>query len=311
MELKYIVYLTINLCNGKFYIGVHRTNPKVFDGYIGCGVYRLSNANKSFAFHKAVRKYGYEKFQRTIIREFPDTPEGRQLAYSLEAELITPTLLKSRTCYNTSVGGRGGINPTIIKPVYQFTLDGKLLNTFFSIGEAAKNVNPANSECAKQAIKNNCAGRTKSAFGFVWSRTQVATNKEGLKQRAVAQYTLSGKFLRYFDSIEEASAAMQCGTIWQAIHKHYQAAGYQWKYYTGDPSDIPPLINNGAKNPKVPIIMKTLKGEFIGEFESAQVCAKTRADLNLKTSQINRVLNRTMKSHRGFVFTFKKDEDIV
>jgi hypothetical protein len=40
MELKYIVYITINLCNGKFYIGVHKTNPDVFDGYIGNGIYR-------------------------------------------------------------------------------------------------------------------------------------------------------------------------------------------------------------------------------------------------------------------------------
>ncbi|MGN0966104.1 MAG: hypothetical protein ACI4OP_00710 [Candidatus Coprovivens sp.] len=40
--MAYIVYITINLCNGKFYIGVHRTNPEVFDGYIGCGIYRES-----------------------------------------------------------------------------------------------------------------------------------------------------------------------------------------------------------------------------------------------------------------------------
>ena len=42
MEIKYIVYITINLCNGKLYIGVHKTNPDVFDGYIGNGIYRQS-----------------------------------------------------------------------------------------------------------------------------------------------------------------------------------------------------------------------------------------------------------------------------
>lgn len=41
MELKYIVYITINLCNGKFYIGVHKTNPEVFDNYIGLGALNL------------------------------------------------------------------------------------------------------------------------------------------------------------------------------------------------------------------------------------------------------------------------------
>jgi hypothetical protein len=37
---KYIVYCTTNLVNNKIYIGVHKTtNPSVFDGYIGNGVY--------------------------------------------------------------------------------------------------------------------------------------------------------------------------------------------------------------------------------------------------------------------------------
>lgn len=37
---KYIVYCTVNLINGKIYVGVHKTdNPDKFDGYIGNGVY--------------------------------------------------------------------------------------------------------------------------------------------------------------------------------------------------------------------------------------------------------------------------------
>ena len=67
--MKYIVYITINLCNGKFYIGVHRTNPNTFDGYIGCGIYRASQATKDYTLHKAVRKYGYENFKRTIMKK--------------------------------------------------------------------------------------------------------------------------------------------------------------------------------------------------------------------------------------------------
>ena len=38
INIKYIVYLTVNTANKKIYIGVHRTNVNTFDGYIGCGV---------------------------------------------------------------------------------------------------------------------------------------------------------------------------------------------------------------------------------------------------------------------------------
>lgn len=48
MELKYIVYITINLCN----------------------------ATGDYPLHRAVRKYGYENFKRTTIKIFDDTEEG-------------------------------------------------------------------------------------------------------------------------------------------------------------------------------------------------------------------------------------------
>ena len=44
--MKYIVYLTTNLKSqidgiNRIYVGVHGTeNPNIFDGYIGCGIYR-------------------------------------------------------------------------------------------------------------------------------------------------------------------------------------------------------------------------------------------------------------------------------
>ena len=116
--MKYIVYITINLCNGKFYIGVHRTNPNTFDGYIGCGIYRASQATKDYVLHKAVRKYGYENFKRTIIKIFPDNEEGRKQAFELEAILVNETLLKSKSTYNTALGGRESTTENLMKTVY-------------------------------------------------------------------------------------------------------------------------------------------------------------------------------------------------
>nr|DAU84760.1 MAG TPA: intron associated endonuclease [Caudoviricetes sp.] len=252
MELKYIVYLTINLCNGKFYIGVHKTNPNVFDGYIGCGVYRQSNASKKQAFHSAVRKYGYDKFKRTTLRIFPDTEEGKKAAYNLEKELVTSTVLKSKNCYNECVESLDSISPKYM------------------------------------------------------TSTAKELNNDRLKP--VAQYTLSGKFIRHFESMSEACTLLQCNTIYQAIINHYQAVGYQWRYFSGDCSDIEPLLKNKTVYQKSPIIMYDKKGIKIAEYKDSKDCVNHNP--NLRTNSINKVLKGVLRSHKRFVFKYK-DEDIV
>lgn len=308
MELKYIVYLTINLCNGKFYIGVHKTNPNVFDGYIGCGVYRQSNASKKQAFHSAVRKYGYDKFKRTTLRIFPDTEEGKKAAYNLEKELVTPTVLKSKNCYNECVGGSGGVSLKYMKGINQFDLNGNLLNSYDSVGQAAQSLNIQNVISVKQAIKNCLRGTTKTAYGFMWSRFSTIKKFTNDRLKPVAQYTLSGKFIRYFESMSEACILLQCNTIYQAIINHYQAVGYQWRYFFGDCSDIEPLLKNKTVYQKSPIIMYDKKGIKIAEYKDSKDCVNHNP--NLRTNSINKVLKGVLRSHKGFVFKYK-DEDIV
>ena len=303
--MKYIVYITINLCNGKFYIGVHRTNPNTFDGYIGCGIYRASQATKDYVLHKAVRKYGYENFKRTIIKIFPDNEEGRKQAFELEAILVNETLLKSKSTYNTALGGRETEN--LMKTVYMFDLNGNYLRSFKSAREAAAYIQPDNQDNARSAIKNNCLGTTSSSYGYFWSYTKEFTYKnECMKE--VAQYTINGKFLRTFKSITEAEVALSLNNIAQAIYKKGSAGGYQWRYFEGDTSDIPTLVNVKTKNLFLPIIMFDKSGKVIKKFDCVKQCVNEYPELS--ASQINRVLNKTIKSHKGYTFKYQ-DDDIV
>lgn len=303
--MKYIVYITINLCNGKFYIGVHRTNPNTFDGYIGCGIYRASQATKDYVLHKAVRKYGYENFKRTIIKIFPDNEEGRKQAFELEAILVNETLLKSKSTYNTALGGRETEN--LMKTVYMFDLNGNYLRSFKSAREAAAYIQPDNQDNARSAIKNNCLGTTSSSYGYFWSYTKEFTYKnECMKE--VAQYTINGKFLRTFKSITEAEVALSLNNISQAIYKKGSAGGYQWRYFEGDTSDIPTLVNVKTKNLFLPIIMFDKSGKIIKKFDCVKQCVNEYPELS--ASQINRVLNKTIKSHKGYTFKYQ-DDDIV
>lgn len=303
--MKYIVYITINLCNGKFYIGVHRTNPNTFDGYIGCGIYRASQATKDYVLHKAVRKYGYENFKRTIIKIFPDNEEGRKQAFELEAILVNETLLKSKSTYNTALGESTTEN--LMKTVYMFDLNGNYLRSFKSAREAAAYIQPDNQDNARAAIKNNCLGTTSSSYGYFWSYTKEFTYKnECMKE--VAQYTINGKFLRTFKSITEAEVALSLNNITQAIYKKGSAGGYQWRYFEGDTSDIPTLVNVKTKNLFLPIIMFDKSGKVIKKFDCVKQCVNEYPELSV--SQINRVLNKTIKSHKGYTFKYQ-DDDIV
>lgn len=309
MELKNILYITVNLCNGKFYFGVHRTNPEVFDGYIGDGIYRQSCATKDVAFHRAVRKYGYDNFRRTTIKIFPDTEEGRREALALEAEIVNNTLLKSKNCYNTLTGGGGGDQcPEQNKRVYQFDLKGNYLRSFVNVREAAEFIGHDDIFTTLKAIRNNCLNTSKSAHGYYWSYTKEFNYKNNDRLRKVAQYTISGKFLRYYDSLAEAERELQISTIDQAIRKKYTSGGYQWRYYEGDDSDISTLISLKNKNMVLPIKMFDKDMNFIKEYNCVNDCVKENPSLS--ASQINRVLNKIIKTHKGFIFTYK-DEDIV
>lgn len=126
--MKYIVYLTKNKKskvngNEKIYIGVHQTtDPNIFDGYIGCGVYVNQPSTYMYPktpFQYAVKKYGVEAFERTILYIFDSEKE----AYDKERELVDINFLKLSYTYNACLGGESYNN---YKPLYQFDLNGNL-----------------------------------------------------------------------------------------------------------------------------------------------------------------------------------------
>lgn len=92
----WIVYITTNTINGKFYIGVHeQDDPFTFDGYLGSGE----------KLHKAIAKYGKDKFVRETLFYFYTEEEAQKR----ESEIVTEDFVKDSSNYNVAVGG--GIPP--------------------------------------------------------------------------------------------------------------------------------------------------------------------------------------------------------
>lgn len=131
----YIVYLTINKNNRKFYIGVHKTDDDMFDGYIGNGINIFkpsTNKHPKTLFQKAVKKYGFDSFSRITL--FKDL--SMEDAYEIESLIVNEKFLLRNDVYNMKLGGI--VSPDCSKKIHQYDLNGKYLKSWGSIETAAK-----------------------------------------------------------------------------------------------------------------------------------------------------------------------------
>ena len=126
MEYEYIVYKTTNKINGKYYVGVHKTIKGITDSYIGNGITCENFKYKKYAFHSAVKKYGYKNFVRETLFTYPGTDEGMIEAYKKEAEIVNRDFIKNPMTYNECLGGRV---PSYVheRAVCQYDSDGNFI----------------------------------------------------------------------------------------------------------------------------------------------------------------------------------------
>lgn len=91
----YTVYKTVNLLNGEYYFGVHKTeNPK--DVYLGSGTY----------IKRAVAKCGEQNFRKEVLFTYLDAKS----AFGKEDELIQSYRGRDSLCKNLRKGGSGGFD---------------------------------------------------------------------------------------------------------------------------------------------------------------------------------------------------------
>jgi hypothetical protein len=265
-NFKFIVYETVNIINGKIYVGVHKTtNPDIFDGYIGCGVVvtRPSSYNKpKTAMQYAVNKYGTKNFKRTTLRVF-DTP---QEAYELESQIVTYEFINRSDTYNMKLGGSGGCLNYV--KVYQFDESGKLLKEWPSIIDAADFLNVSDT-AIRRAFENKG-----SCCGYFWSLTDDIKPEEYTmyKGQYCYQYNEDGKLIDSFESIQKA--AKETGIPKDAIQRAIKA-GYKTKGYYFDLK----LHESYQGQKKVSLKKKTLyvynlQGEFLAELKNSEEICK-------------------------------------
>lgn len=92
MYAYYILYCTVNLINGKLYVGAHCTNC-LNDGYLGSGK----------LLHHAIKKYGRDNFVRVNLEYFNNADD----LFLRENQLVNKNIVDSDEFYNIALGGTG------------------------------------------------------------------------------------------------------------------------------------------------------------------------------------------------------------
>lgn len=298
--MKYIVYETTNLINGKIYIGVHKTvNPEVFDTYLGCGVlstqpYTYNHPKTHFQF--AVKKYGPRNFRRKTLAVF-DTLEE---ASDLERELVNEDFLARNDVYNMILGGIDD-NFYIIVPCYQYDLKGNFIAEYESIKAASIEMN-----CHHSLIDHAIALKTKGK-GYFWTNTKIdkldiSTYNLGLNhQIPLYVYSKEGNLIQEFPNQTQASKSLN---ISPTVIKDCRIFGllYNDKYYFCEIKDTT-FSKARIRYIEGRSVCKYNgeTGEFIQKYNS-----QLEAEQDNPTSNISKAIRQKSICNAGFLWSLEE-----
>lgn len=300
-SLKYIVYCTMNIVNGKIYIGVHQTyTPWKFDGYLGNSAWinNPSSYNKGkFPIHAAILKYGTHNFKRQTLKVF----DNLQDALDLERWLVTEEFISQPNNYNATVGG--GLPPISDKKVNQFALSGEFIKTWKSEESIRQYFN------CKVSIAN-IINRKRNFAGYFWAFTDtinVEEYKKVMKGGFIDQYNLNGDYITSYKSTNIASQQLDIdfAKLTRHIFRKTPCDGY---YFLKSGVDITEVIANTFKRTinKHPIYRYKESGEYDSEYSTSAKAVQATPKAS-GTALKNAVVNGWLCG--GYRWSYKKSDN--
>lgn len=239
-QFKWIVYITICSDNDKMYIGVHKTSdPNKFDGYIGNGFYVGNTINfPKTAYSYALKKHGYNKFHRYILKVFDNETD----ALKLEEYLVDLEFVKRRDTYNTAIGG--GVNITY-KTFFQYDLNGNFLKEWPSRNSILEYYKSNNKYGITEAVKNKVSFLD-SYWTNKYEKIDISEYRVSTKG-SIYCYDNNGNLLNTFQNAIDASKALKISYsfVKESISKKKPIRDM---YFVKDPSTIFEVIKTFEEN---------------------------------------------------------------
>lgn len=254
--MKYIVYKTVNTVNNNFYIGVHKTNPEKFDGYLGDGIY--INKPDTYKFSKtnlqiAVNTFGTRKFKRETLAVF----DLEKDALEMERALVTPEVLAKPTTYNMLLGE---IDPTA--KIYIYKLTGEFVEES-NIKKSAYKLYASCSEVYKAAVLGCQLNGYQVLLVKADNYAEAKTSQT--KTRKVYKYSFTGEFMEEYNSQVEACEKNKYSNVAKCIKtKLHCKNGFFWGLEKLDRYNV-------YKTPSK-VIKYDLEGNLIAYYKSFKAC---------------------------------------
>lgn len=296
-EKYYTVYQ--HICpNQKSYIGITKSNVAKRWGKQG-------NGYKGQVFYNAIKKYGWENIEHKILYTHLTQEQAIELEIALIKQFKTTD---PKYGYNISTGGKGvkeHYNCGLARRVNMYDIDGTLLQTFPSCGEAGRATGFNGAGISHAAYEH------KTYMNYVWlyegdnfSITERQYNSIINRSRKIYQYDLNGNYIRSFDSAVEAKRETGIYNISKCLSDEYNnAGGYIWTTEYKEIIELPKRKFDGIQ-----IIQYDLMGNIINIYDSVYDIIELYPKCQI--TAINKCCNRQIDNHCNFIFRYSRDIEL-
>lgn len=282
------IYKIENKINGKIYIGQSIEIERRWQKHLV--------ANDDFVIHRALKKYGKENFDFSIIEECNSLELNNKEKYWID---YYNSLIPNG--YNMIPGGAQELGLAKGKPVQQYDLKGNFIAEYPSAHQAdyATGINYS-SICAC------CRGEKLYTKQYQWkylnSEKKIIDISQDIKVQSetpIWQYDLNENFIREYKNFNEA--AMSISSSKSALcnclkGKSSSCAGYKWSY---------------ANSPILKRSKKSWNGKKIGQFDKENnlieiynSAVEAYQKTGISNTSIGKVCNGKAKTAGDFIWKF-------
>lgn len=293
------IYKITNKINNKSYIGLTTKTPEERWKQHIRTAYSPNSKDYNELFKKAIRKYGPENFEISVLDNSDDLEELKQKEVYWIKQLNTYAFAPNGYGYNSTIGGDAPTKPTVSVSRINI-LTGEVVETFSSIKEAEQ----VYKRGIHEIVHNQIAGQKPK--GFTWVKTEDITNFDITdcynRYGVFCQLDTQGNLIELWLNTTDAAESVKCsrGNISSCLSGNRKvASGYQWCYY----KDLKNRENREYK--------KNTNGKKVGQYDLCDNLIKiwdsaTEASKATGTaiSKISAVCHGKRKTSNGFKWKY-------